>query len=211
MRRWTISCIAVLAVTLAAGKAATADVVLTGLGQFSAASSGAAGSQFWNTLGGDGNFNLYVIASSDIDGPFINSGNAAAASVNLPLTVGTHEFTIYGQPGSAASHAGLNLFFNDAVPPAISVLAPHNSSTIAPNFSSSTRSLTSTIVAAAGTLSFTVDNLTVSLTDYIWSSPGQSLGPAIGCRVSIMPPAAAVICSASSPSWLSQSRRRSYC
>jgi hypothetical protein len=176
MKRRTISCIAVLAAMLVAGEAATADVALTGLNQFSAGSGGATGGQFWNSLGGDGVFNLYAIASHDIDGPFINSGNAAAASINVPLTVGTHQFTIYGQPGGAASHAGLNLFINDAAAPAISVFAPHNSSDIAPNFSASTRSLTGTIVAGAGTLSFTLDNLTVSLTDYIWTSPGQSLG-----------------------------------
>ncbi|MCC7476786.1 MAG: PEP-CTERM sorting domain-containing protein [Pirellulales bacterium] len=164
------------ALLLVAGKSAIAGAILTGLIQFSANPDGSTGSQYWNTLGGDGIYNLYTIASYNIDAPFINSGNGAAASINVPLTVGTYPFTIYGEPGSASTHAGLNLFINSAIAPAISVFAPHNSSAFAADSSVSTRRLDGGIVPGAGTLNFTVDDLTISLTDYIWASPGQSLG-----------------------------------
>lgn len=51
----------------------------------------------WNTRGNDSNpasFNLYL--SRDNGVTFINSGNAAAASINIPLALGDNTFYFFG-------------------------------------------------------------------------------------------------------------------
>lgn len=49
----------------------------------------------WNTRGNDSSgFNLYL--SNDDGTTFINSGNGAAASINIPLTLGDNVFYFFG-------------------------------------------------------------------------------------------------------------------
>src|SRR5262245_23215756 len=71
------------------GPSATATT-LSGAIHFSSDSAGAPfGGQIWNTHGGDFIFNLYFSTTSDGSTPFLNSGDGAAASINIPLAAGT--------------------------------------------------------------------------------------------------------------------------
>jgi hypothetical protein len=91
--------------------------------KFSTDSSGtASGGHLWNTLGGDGVWNLYVI-QGPAGGPFVNTGDGPSTSINIPLATGTHTFTLHGDYSAVTwSHMGLNLFFaGDNTNPRISV------------------------------------------------------------------------------------------
>lgn len=102
-----------------------AQPTLTGMIVFSADGSGNASlGQIWNTLGGDGIWNLYVI-NGPSGGPFVNTGNSGAASISIPLALGTNTFTVHGDySGVGFQHVGLNLFFgSDTTVPKISAFA----------------------------------------------------------------------------------------
>lgn len=158
---------------------AKAQVVLTGAVLFNCDNTGMFGGGFWNTLGGDGAFNLYLTAAnSGNGGAFINSGNGAGASIAIPLGAGSHQFSMFGNVGSFNSHDALNLFFGgDNFNPAISVFAevdfdpPAGFPAFGANSSPFTYALDFTHVPAAGTLSAVVGGTLVVLTDFHWSDP----------------------------------------
>ena len=84
-----------LLAALGVGQAAT----LTGIVAFNTASTGASGGQGWNTLGNPPGssellWNLYLTQQgSGLNGAFINTGGAAATSINIDLSVpGTYTF-----------------------------------------------------------------------------------------------------------------------
>ena len=152
---------------------------LTGLIGFSASSDGSAlGGEIWNTRGADGWYNLYVIEGA-ADGVFINSGDGAEARISIPLTEGTHTFTLFGEIGAEVPHQALNLFFDgDDVNPGISVVAELNQSATPPfpaftlAGAAGSRALDGeTLVNGAGTLLFTSGAASVELTDFRWSVP----------------------------------------
>lgn len=159
-----------------------AQPILSGAVQFSANSSGAAtGGQIWNTLGSDGLFNLYFTQpNTGIGGSLLNSGNGASTALNLTLAPGAYEFFYFGQPGSDTGFAALNLFFDgNTSTPRISVFAATDTAAPSPpypsfsaNSSTNTLTLAGSIVAGAGTLSYSSGGFTVTLTDYGWSTPG---------------------------------------
>jgi PEP-CTERM motif len=157
-----------------------AATTLSGLTQFSTDANGnAAGGQLWNTLGGDGIFNLYVapgpIAANNA---FVNHGNAALVSIDIPLAIGANTFSIFGEPGSDTGHAALNLFFNgNPNIPGISVFAATRTGALEPSFvanGGSTLALGAggfVGVPGANTLSFVDGANTITLTDYFWATP----------------------------------------
>jgi len=146
---------------------------LTGLVNFSADAAGNfSGGQVWNTLGGDGPFNLYV----DNGSGFINHGNAALTSLNLALVPGVQTYAIWGQPGAPNLFEGLNLFFNgNNATPGIS--AKNNTNTgggSATANGGSTLTLAAAAVPGANTLTFIDGATTVILTAYSWNTPGNN-------------------------------------
>ncbi len=163
---------------------ANADSTLTGAILFSADSSGAAsGFESWNTLGGDGIYNLYV-TTGELGDPFINSGNSALTSISIPLSPGTHTFSIFGERATqgAISHYGLNLFFNGSASPDLSVFAPRTTSSTPPyaaftaNSSANTFKLDTSPVPAAGTLSYVFSGQIITLTGFFWAAPETVFG-----------------------------------
>jgi len=151
---------------------------LTGLVEFSADSSGSeAQGEFWDTVGANTRYNLYVAPGSIADGNgFINHGNGAATAINIPLFAGSYTFTIVGADHPGYTPDALNLFFDgNGGSPGISVIAPirvfgspepgfsANSGAATPFLSSTTGT-----VPGAGTLSFTDGIETVTLSDYFW-------------------------------------------
>ncbi len=153
-------------------------VVLTGLTQFSTDSSGTyTGGQLWNTVGGDGAYNLYI-SSGGPAGVFLNSGDGANTAPNINLQNGTNTFAIFGQPGAVRSHFGLNLFFDGSNAAGISVFAPVRSGTAIPAFSANSAASTGgnlpfvNLISGAGVLSFQSGGMSLSLTNYFWTQPG---------------------------------------
>ena len=71
---------------------------------------------------------LYVIAGEDLNGNFLNTPCPAQNGVNIPLSVGKHTYTIYAENANSYSwnNYTLNLHFDNANAPQISVLAPLN-------------------------------------------------------------------------------------
>ena len=90
------------------------------------ASGSAAGGQTWKTLAGCGD-DLYV-KQGDESASFVNSGNGSETSINIPLSVGMHTFTLHGEYSAVSvQHMGLNLFFGgDNNTPRISVFGADN-------------------------------------------------------------------------------------
>ena len=129
---------------LLAGAVCATGTTLTGLTEFTTNGSGAwpLGGASYNTHGGDGAWNVYVTApNSGPNGAFLNSGNAAGASLNVDISApGTYTFYFYGQ-GTTLATAGLNLFFNGALPqsaPGISAFGAVNGTSFSANGASST-------------------------------------------------------------------------
>jgi hypothetical protein len=140
---------------------------LTGAVHFSAGAAGEyTGGQLWNTVGGDGLYNLYLIES----GSPVNSGNGASTSPNFALVAGnTYVFEIRGEPGANFANFGLNLMFDGLTAPSISVFRQVNGGgSIAANSNANTGALTGATVAGSGVLSFVSGADTITLTDYSW-------------------------------------------
>ena len=148
-----------------------AQLTLTGAIEFGTDNAGNANGDFWNTLGGDFPYNLYV----NLNGVPINSGDGALASINVPLAPGTYNFQIFGNPGTNNPFHGLNLFFNgNNTNPGISVFAPTATNTGSPAFSANsnanTRALNNTSTPGSGSTSFTANGLTAAVTAYRWEA-----------------------------------------
>ncbi|MCX6620989.1 MAG: hypothetical protein NTY38_07890, partial [Acidobacteria bacterium] len=154
----------------------------TGAGIFASDSGGSTNLLYWNTRGGDLSFNLYLKQG----GGWLNSGNGAGASINIPLGLGSRTYLIFGQTGLAAqTYVGMNLFFEgDDDTPLISGLMATNTYSplglnVIPNSSGSTRTLRgNALVAGANTLEFTAVGLTVELAAFSWYTPASA--PAAG-------------------------------
>jgi uncharacterized protein (TIGR03437 family) len=72
---------------------------------------------------------LYVIEGEDLNGSFINTPCPGRNGVNIPLSVGTHRYTIYAQNANSYSwnNYALNLHFANSNAAQVSVVAPLNS------------------------------------------------------------------------------------
>jgi hypothetical protein len=106
----TCRCLALVGI-LAFGASSARAAFLTGAVVYSTDAAGAPSSgEFWNTIGGDNRYNLYVaIGPND---PILNPGDAASTSLALPLPVGTYTYDIYGEGTTKIDNYGLALFFN---------------------------------------------------------------------------------------------------
>ena len=96
---------------LALGATSARAEFLTGVVVYSTDAAGAASSgEYWNTLGGDNRYNVYV--STGPSDPILNPGDSASTSISLPLPVGTYTYDIYGDNAPAFSNYGIGLYFN---------------------------------------------------------------------------------------------------
>jgi len=165
---------AVAGAWLAGPGTAAAQPTLTGLINFSTTNTGAStGTNVWNTLGAEPIPNLYVSSSANGD-VIMNPGNTAVSTaINVPLASGTNQFSLYADsPTNTPAFYGLNLFFDgNNTTPGISVFVPLNSSSFVANGSPTTLALDGSPTPGAGTLSFTGDGFTATLTNYTWSAP----------------------------------------
>lgn len=161
-------------------------VTLTGLLHQGAEPDGTtAGSPILNTLGNELNYaNIYVTQPNS--GPyasFINHGNASGASIAYGLTPGIYTFYFFSEafyPANYREQYGLNLFFDgNPMTPGITAFGP--SETVSANASPAgplTYSLSgdpSDRVPSPGTLIYTTDELSVTLTGYGFGRTGSFL------------------------------------
>ncbi len=162
----TLRTLGVVAMLLAIPLAAGAQPTLTGAIAFQTDSAGNTGGQNWNTLGGDGSWNLYVIQGAP-GGAFVNSGDSASTSISIPLSVGANTFTFEGDYAGSIPYEGLNLFFDGANSlPRISVFETIGVTGGRPD-AGNTRQLDGNGVAGAGTLVFYADGYRVSVSNYL--------------------------------------------
>lgn len=180
-----------------------AQIYLTGILQDGTSSDGqTAGSPIWNTLGNELSFaNLYVTQpNAGYNAPFINSGNGASASIDYALTPGTYQFYFFCDafPNNNPGYYGLSLFFDgnnnatpgiaayspvgvssaNAVPAGFSTL-PLSGNTSDPTPAPGTYIYSTTPIPVPGSLSYTADGLTVTLTGYGFGMPGSFGVPAL--------------------------------
>ncbi len=150
---------------------------LTGATFFTAGPQGNTTLEFWNTLGGDIIFNLYLL-----DGVTpLNSGNGSNARINVPLNLpGTYTFVFRAQPLlQNPGQFGFNLFF-DGVDntPGISALVTANSGTFAANGAPLTHRLDGIPVAGANSLLYVNGDQRITLTALSQArSGGNKVGP----------------------------------
>src|ERR1700733_9237142 len=86
-------CLVVLAVLLIVSLSAYSQVMLTGAIQFSTSPVGSSGGYYWNTLGGDHPWDLWLALNPDGSSP-INGPSDSQASISIPLEAG-HAYTFY--------------------------------------------------------------------------------------------------------------------
>jgi PEP-CTERM motif len=155
---------------LVLGATSARGAFLTGATVYSTDSTGAASSgEYWNTLGGDNRYNLYV-ATGATD-PILNPGNAASTGIALPLPVGNYTYDIYGENAAAFSNYGLALFFNgnNTTPGIVAYLDP-TTTTAVPSAAGSV-GLDSSASTSPGSLTYVDGTTTVSLTNFTWAAP----------------------------------------
>jgi hypothetical protein len=155
------------------------QLMLTGAMQFSTNSTGAFyGGNFFNTVGGDNAWDLWLALKPDASLP-VNGPADAQAGISIRLEADhTYKYYIFASPNPALpfSFNGLNLFFNgNTSAPGISVFGQLNSSSFVPN-GSSTLALEDSPVAGSGTTFYNSGAVVAVLTGYDFNSPATPPG-----------------------------------
>ena len=161
---------AACALALAAPASARAQVELTGANLSYPDASGNYSGTYWNTVGGDFWYNLYLSTTPDGSG-IVNPGNGAGTSLARTLAVGSHTFHLFVQPGGLSGWA-MNLFFGPGESLGISAKGTVGSAALSANGAPCTRGLANgACLPGSNSLSYTSGDFTVALTDVLWSAP----------------------------------------
>jgi Tol biopolymer transport system component len=158
-----------LALSGGSGGSGSLPLILTGASLYDIDGAGNYVGNGWDTTGGNGAYNFYLLSASNA---FLNSGNGAAASLNQDLsTPGTYTFLYRADGGGfnwPTPSAGLNLFFNNNTNPGISVSVPFNVPTPALTAfgTGSLGIVNADVVPGANALSFMAGDLKVTLTAF---------------------------------------------
>lgn len=161
---------AACALALAAPQSARAQIDFTGANLAYPDAAGNFSGTYWNTLGGDFWYNLYLSTTPDGSG-IINPGNGAGTSLRRALAPGSHTFYMFAQPGALGPWA-MNLFFGPGETPGISVKGTVGSSAFQANGAACTRALANgSCLAGSNSLAYTSGASTVALTDIVWNRP----------------------------------------
>jgi hypothetical protein len=127
-------------------------------------------SEGWNTRGGDFVSNLYLKSGAD----FINSGNGAAASIAIDLSVpNVYTFSFVGDNvnDNTTPPLGINFFFNNnASTPDISARGPQSGGFSANG--ATTNTPTFGTVAGANTLTFFNNGRQITLSAFSYQATG---------------------------------------
>jgi hypothetical protein len=156
---------------------ASADVVLTDVTVFSADAAGTyVSGDIWDTRPG-ASFNVWIQSGSS-GGPFLTGPSDAAVRPNILISPGVNSFRLLADPGVDRSHIGVNLFFNGANLPSISVYGPLRTAPGSSSFQADGAAVTpgpdtgaAQLVPGAGTLQFQAGGQMYTLTDFFWATP----------------------------------------
>jgi hypothetical protein len=161
-------------------RVSAADIAhLTGVKIFSA--GGMAGifnnTNWYDTVGNNFGFNTYLTGSNTgINGAFVNSGNGASTSVDIPLSIGSYSFWMFNTSESS-SYWGLNLFFDsDQVNPRITAITSMKTLLTDPPFQINQaldvpRLDDNILVSSPRSLVYQTNNAFITLTSYSYSDP----------------------------------------
>ena len=147
---------------------------------------------YWfDTVGGNTGFNIYLTGpNTGINGAFVNSGNGASTSVDIPLSLGSYSFYMFNTSESS-SYFGLNLFFDsDQVNPKITAITSLKTSPTDPPFQINP-ALTvpgldeNIIVSSPRSLVYQTNNAFITLTSYSYSDPSVYQMNRVSARDSI--------------------------
>jgi hypothetical protein len=163
------------ALFLLANSSQAQAVSLTGINGWTIV-NGSYGGQGWDIVGANGSANIYVTQS--LTGAFLNSGNSAATSINIPLQDGDNTFYYFGWAGFEVFNSktwGLGVFLNgDSINPAIAAYSSVSYSQQPQGFSASSNLVPtlgfSSLVNGPNGLSFRVGNQQITLKDLIFYS-----------------------------------------
>jgi uncharacterized protein (TIGR03437 family) len=161
---------------------AQAGVTLTGIKIMSADASGnvtPSAAHLWNTEGTSGNYKVWVIKGDDLEGAFLNGPTHLDAPLNIPMTGGTHTFTLFADGYSnLMTHYNLSLFFDLKTTPAINVFAPVNTSSTLffPDWSANRGQVQEMgpnpkFVPSNGKLEYISGQTKITVTRWDWSGP----------------------------------------
>ena len=138
---------------------------------------GVGGHRFKTTQHG-GQPAIFLVKGSDLEGPIINGPNTAKNGIDIPLTAGTHTYTILAEKANSYNwnNYTIEFFFDLANAPQVSVLAPLNttSTLFFPPFEVNkefTENLAGFPVKANGTLVYKSGQTEVKVTGFHFSQP----------------------------------------
>lgn len=121
---------------------------------------------------------IFLIPGDDSTAAIINGPNTAKNNIDIPLTAGTHTYTILAESANSYkwTNYSIQFFFDLAQAPQISALAPLNttSTLFFPPFTAnkeSTENLAGYPVKTNGTLVYKSGNVEVKLTAFHFSQP----------------------------------------
>lgn len=139
-----------------------------------AAGSWAGQPNIWETRP-NGNFNIWIQSGAS-GGTFLNGPSDGTVQPNIQLNQGITSFIFLAAPGRDNEHFGMNLFFNGANTPSISVFTPMlttagQTHSFSFDAADNTASPTVSSIPGAGALDFTSGNQTITLTDFYWATP----------------------------------------
>jgi uncharacterized protein (TIGR03437 family) len=121
---------------------------------------------------------IFLVKGSDLAGEIINGPNTAKNGIDIPLTAGTHTYTILAEKSNSYSWSNytMQFFFDLANAPQVSVLAPLNttSTLFFPPFEANkefTENLAGAPVKTSGTLVYKSGQVEVKVTAFQFSQP----------------------------------------
>ncbi|MEO8127628.1 MAG: IPT/TIG domain-containing protein [Bryobacteraceae bacterium] len=121
---------------------------------------------------------IFLVKGDDPNGTILNGPGPAENGIELPLSVGTHTYTVFAEKANSYTWTNytMDFYFDLSNTPQISVLAPLNttSTQFFPPFAANkefTDDLAGHSVPAAGTLSYKSGATEVTLTGFHFSSP----------------------------------------
>jgi uncharacterized protein (TIGR03437 family) len=167
---------------LCAGWTAQGAVKLTALTIGSTDANGkiqGVGAHRFRTANHGGHPCLFLIKGSDTAGPILNGPNPAKNGIDIPMTAGTHTYTILAEKSNSYSWTNytMQFFFDLSNNPQISVLAPLNTAStlffppFEANKDANVENLQGYPVKAPGTLVYKSGTTEVRLTAFHFSQP----------------------------------------
>lgn len=133
---------------------------------------------YWDTTGGNSGWNFY--GSTTGGASFLNSGNGAATSVNIPILVGnTSEYRFFGHAVVGSVAGVLSLYFNGSTTPSLTaVVGRDEASTSFVAYGGASKGLNDNNLIGANRVALALSGVTYTLERYSYTeSFGDRVSP----------------------------------